>query len=379
MRMKAAELARYRAQLDGTASDARAYVLRRLEDEGDGLDVAGMRELAIEIIGDAVAVFGDQAQAVAADLFDEVMEADGEDARARLFDGLIDHGRTEGKVHYYARKLVDGDAAGFAGDASDLAAYYVHRSAWDNLVRNCDLSHVMWARVPTGLETCPWCLMLASRGFAYHSRDTASHGKHRGCDCVVVPGNKGSTIEGYDPEALKERWHAFEEIETDAEVEDPRWAGESRSRRKRDFHVAAESVRAVFIEPSPKDAALREANVRLISNIRRIAPKDGWYDVHAHGTQDAVTVFGSHADAKTLAHIIRSRGDYHGEPIRLFSCHTGEARADGTCFAQELSDILGVPVDAPPSVTTIDVDGSFYFGVKGFHEFNHFEPRSTGK
>lgn len=206
MRMKAAELARYRAQLDGTASDARAYVLRRLEDEGAGLDVAAMRQLAIEIVEDAVAVFGDQAQAVAADLFDEVMEADGEDARARLFDGLIDHGRTEGKVHYYARKLVDGDADGFAGDASDLAAYYIHRSAWENLVRNCDLNHVMWARVPTGRETCPWCLALAAKGFVYQSEIAASH-KHEGCDCVIVPGNKGSTIDGYDPDAIK-RDHA---------------------------------------------------------------------------------------------------------------------------------------------------------------------------
>lgn len=377
MRMKAAELARYRAQLDGTASDARAYVLRRLKDEGDGLDVAGMRELAIEVIEDATGVYGDRAQSTAADLFDEIMEADGVEATARLFDGLIDHGRTEGKVHYYARKLVEGDADGFAADASDLAAYYVHRSAWDNLVRNCDLNRVMWARVPTGRETCTYCLMLASRGFAYHSRDTASHGKHQGCDCVVVPGNKGSTIEGYDPEALGKQWRAFEEIDADAEAEDPRWEGESRSRRKKDFRVAVESVRAVFVEPSPRDPVLRESNARLIANIRKIAPKHGWYDVHAHGSEETVTVFGSSADAKALAHIIRSRSDYNGEPIRLFSCHTGEAGADGTCFAQELSDILGVPVDAPPGVTTINPDGSFFFcHDPDVVEFVHFGERS---
>lgn len=207
--MTSVELERYRSLLNRSAEDARAYVIARLRDEGAGLDVAGMRNLAIEVIQDATGVYGDRAQTTAADLFDEIMEIDGVDATAQLFDDLIDHGRTEGKVRYYARKLVDGDSAGFAADASDLAAYYVHRSAWENLVRNCDLSHVRWARVPTGRETCPYCLMLASRGFVYHTRDTASHGKHRGCDCVIVPGNKDSTIEGYDPDECLSRYNSF--------------------------------------------------------------------------------------------------------------------------------------------------------------------------
>ena len=204
--MTAAELSRYRGEIEASAEASRRYVLRRLAEEGAGLDVAGRRELAIEVIQDATGVYGDRAQATAAELFDEVMEADGVDARARMFDGLIDYGRTEGSMHYAARKLVDGDVAGFDGDASDLAAYYVHRSAWFNLVNNCDLNHVMWARVPTGEETCGWCYMLASRGFAYHTQAAASH-KHTGCDCVVVPGNKGSVVAGVDTSWLRECWN----------------------------------------------------------------------------------------------------------------------------------------------------------------------------
>lgn len=213
MRMTASELERYRAELEQTARAAREYVLRRLDEEGQGLDVAGMRELAIEIVEDATGVFGDVAQDIACELFDEVMEADGETARATTFDGLIDHGRTEEKVRYYACDLVDGDRAGFDGRSADLAAYYVHRSAWDNLVRNCDLGHVRWARVPTGRDTCLRCLREASRGFVYHSEDSASHGKHRGCNCVVVPGNDGASIEGYDPDELYDRWRHPERYE----------------------------------------------------------------------------------------------------------------------------------------------------------------------
>ena len=203
--MTAAELSRYRDEIKSSAEASRRYVLRRLAEEGAGLDVAGRRELAIEVIQDATGVYGDRAQATAAELFDEVMEADGVDARARMFDDLIDYGRTEGSMHYAARKLVDGDVAGFDGNASDLAAYYVHRSAWSNLVNNCNLHHIMWARVPTGEETCDYCLMLASRGFAYHSQAAASH-KHTGCDCVVVPGNSRSTIVGYDPDDCFRRY-----------------------------------------------------------------------------------------------------------------------------------------------------------------------------
>lgn len=47
-------------------------------------------------------------------------------------------------------------------------------------------------------------MMLAGRGFIYHSETSAhgAHGVHRKCDCVVLPGKKGSTaIEGYDPKA----------------------------------------------------------------------------------------------------------------------------------------------------------------------------------
>lgn len=67
-----------------------------------------------------------------------------------------------------------------------------------------------WARVPTGSETCGWCLMLCSRGAAYRTGKTVGlnievreffeyeragsfdpqehmHQWHDGCDCKIVP------------------------------------------------------------------------------------------------------------------------------------------------------------------------------------------------
>lgn len=46
-----------------------------------------------------------------------------------------------------------------------------------------------WARVPSGPKTCEWCLMLASRGGVYGSKELADMGTdgkkyHGDCDCT---------------------------------------------------------------------------------------------------------------------------------------------------------------------------------------------------
>lgn len=70
-----------------------------------------------------------------------------------------------------------------------------------------------FARVPAGAETCAFCHMLASRGWAYATEKSASMtggGKrfHAGCDCQVVPafGGTDPVIEGYDPDLLYQRY-----------------------------------------------------------------------------------------------------------------------------------------------------------------------------
>lgn len=68
-----------------------------------------------------------------------------------------------------------------------------------------------YARVPTGAETCAWCLMLASRGPVYE-RDSATRTRdgrryHDDCDCQPVPvASEDDYPEGYDPDALYEQY-----------------------------------------------------------------------------------------------------------------------------------------------------------------------------
>lgn len=73
-----------------------------------------------------------------------------------------------------------------------------------------DPSKPRWARVPVG-QTCEFCVMLASRGFVYLTRETASLGGgfHNGrCDCNVVPSWGERHIAGYDPEALYRQYRS---------------------------------------------------------------------------------------------------------------------------------------------------------------------------
>ena len=67
-------------------------------------------------------------------------------------------------------------------------------------------SRVRFARVPSGVDTCKFCAMLASRGAVYSSEETAGKEIHENCHCTCVPSWGGSDIEGYDPEEYYDRW-----------------------------------------------------------------------------------------------------------------------------------------------------------------------------
>lgn len=68
-----------------------------------------------------------------------------------------------------------------------------------------------YARVPSGPTTCRWCVMLASRGFAYSSALEAGQGIHfhDRCDCVIVPGrNRDDLPDDYDLDYFRDLYVA---------------------------------------------------------------------------------------------------------------------------------------------------------------------------
>ena len=98
----------------------------------------------------------------------------------------------------------------------DLASGQVKRMANRTMARNASRDGVRYARVPSGSETCGWCMMLASRGFVYSSEKTAGaiDHYHNDCDCKIVPGFDGTEVEGYDPDGLYEVYNeAYGELD----------------------------------------------------------------------------------------------------------------------------------------------------------------------
>lgn len=294
MLVSEAILARYRALLDALGLQAADRVSAAIAYTEGNMKVAPVREAAIEALSEAAHAEGDMAQALAAQLFDEVCELEGIDAKpAQLFEDVIDERWIEEKVHWHARSLIEGNRAKFEGECRKLADFYVKRCAFGNTVRNCDASHVRYARIPTGSETCAWCFMLASRGFVYHSEQSAEHGKHVGCDCIVMPGRKDTEIEGYDQQGMRDRWSRCQEA---AGVKD----GDSYKERK-----------AILVEAAKRDPEWLLTGTcratRMAANLEAARVKKLYPDAYADWQDGVSQVGGLDIHPNQLYHILGTR------------------------------------------------------------------------
>lgn len=127
---------------------------------------------------------------------------------------VYEPGSVDDVARYQAKKLAkEGDAA-FARACGEFARNDAFRSLNETIIANVGRDRdrgAMFARVPTGTETCTFCLMLASRGAVYHTRKTAGEWRHfhRGCDCKVVPSFEddpdAELVQGVKPRELYER------------------------------------------------------------------------------------------------------------------------------------------------------------------------------
>ena len=137
-------------------------------------------------------------------------------------------------AHYQAGKLVDGDVGGFVAQMARSAASQVLSRANASVPAAASRrgEPARYARVLRGPEPCGWCFILAAKGFEYNSAEAASH-SHRGCRCVVVPGEEGGSIGGYDMKGMRDRYDSVVsalphgstdgEIAAALELRDPGW------------------------------------------------------------------------------------------------------------------------------------------------------------
>ena len=104
-------------------------------------------------------------------------------------------------------------------DAQQFIADMIHTSNRLTTQRNMrqDPTHPRWARIPQGTKTCAFCMLLASRGFAYTSEETAGHTKggnyyHPDCRCTVIPTWGRQQLHGYDETNLKRTYETMKAL-----------------------------------------------------------------------------------------------------------------------------------------------------------------------
>ena len=197
-------------EINGISAEAQARVLEVLRGiQWTPENVAQCRELVIQALAAVMPTYTTMAAQASADFYDAARElVIGERMGAQAISDF-DMRKTEGAVRGFVRFVLRDDVQTFNDQVLQRIDYEMKRSANMSVVENGrrDPKRVRYARVPTGAETCDFCLMLASRGFVYQSEGTAGAGHtHYACDCRCVPGWDGMEVEDYDPHSIYDRW-----------------------------------------------------------------------------------------------------------------------------------------------------------------------------
>lgn len=254
-------LGAYNHDLDEVARDAVAELLDFLSDyDLDEMDLEARERLRDETIEEVLRIiddYGDASAAVGADFYEAVLDMAGGDGVATMPSG-VDRARVDKAVRRCASDLFgdDADIGRYADSVSDFlertvshradecvaqSAVAANEASSRNGGKNGKGRKKKFARVPSG-PSCGFCIMLASRGFVYATRESAGELTrfHNKCDCRIVEGYPGMRVEGYDPDRMYRRYKSCRDtIRADA---DP-------SPIKRDWeHLSAEE-RAKYYDP----------------------------------------------------------------------------------------------------------------------------------
>lgn len=237
MKISEAELKAYTREITKSQDSARIYVeasLRAFLQLNPNASKDDLYTFALQIMEQAFRAFGDTAAATAAAKYDETAKKLGYDLDAAENNNSWEQANLMSNAAYYAAQLSNGvfSPERFIYELSSLAYDHALHAANNTISSNADReadfrAGMRWARVPTGNETCGFCLMLASRGFSYKTREAAGgiYGSsintyHAHCDCRVVPGDAFTTVDGYDPGHFYDVYsQAREQIEGTAQDE----------------------------------------------------------------------------------------------------------------------------------------------------------------
>lgn len=173
-----------------------------------------LRNQVIDHVNYIQETYGSASESIGSLFFDNALSSDGELANA-VMAGTANSQQVSNSVRYWARHLFgeDPDLEAFVDGVSAFVRRTVTHAADLSVAESAvstneqkDLG-IRYARVPQG-PTCSFCIMLASRGFVYASRESAGELRqyHDDCNCRIVAGMPGTEVEGYEPEEMYERY-----------------------------------------------------------------------------------------------------------------------------------------------------------------------------
>lgn len=215
----------------------------------EGASVKDAREAAKAILSRSVKTYDQDAAVLAAEWYDAQGRSVGVKLDRAVTAVTYTNHDVDKLVHYQVEKYKNGDVGGFAAMCGEYAANDAMKSVNKTVLKNAKRDKakgVMFARVTSGLNTCAFCLMLASRGAVYQTRKSAGEFDHwhRHCTCKVVPSFSGDKyevlVEGHDPKKIESRLKEVErltgakpktpEFTREVALRDPNWllGGEAR-------------------------------------------------------------------------------------------------------------------------------------------------------
>lgn len=174
------------------------------------------RNMVIEYAYSLLDVYGSACATLAADFYIEVAAMEGVKVSEPAIADLASLDSVAISIRAAASALWgrERDAEAFRQRAVASMRRYAKKAANDTIMRNARRDGragrgVRWARVPRGPETCPFCIMLASRGFVYYSEESEElfgH-EHEHCDCDVMCSFSDGGLEGYSYKQYQDEYY----------------------------------------------------------------------------------------------------------------------------------------------------------------------------
>lgn len=180
----------------------------------DKTDLDRLRSEVEEFFPTLIREYGRVGEAVAADWYESVYRE-----RASIARDVSNEQMARARARWAIGQSWNGNHAQSLATLQVVADEMVRQFGRDAIKESAKSNKRMFARIPVG-ETCAWCLMLASRGFAYHSAEDAGKMSkfHGDCDCEIIP-DDGRVPAGYDVEALYEQYRSVHQGgDTDKQV-----------------------------------------------------------------------------------------------------------------------------------------------------------------